>query len=110
MYLPQGYYLDAHQGTDGYGRAFGYIGRTLDGDNWQGYFFTYPSTEATIWTVAQREQVWDSLELASEEGHCRHQIPWRTARRILHAYLRTTFDLRRTPASVERTHQARHVY
>lgn len=106
MKLTNGFYIDGDQGQDANDKAFGYIGRTVAGQDYQGWFFTYPASEAVIWTVAERERVLDSLELASEEWHCKSNvITWHQARAILNQYLRETFDLRRTPASVARSQQ-----
>ena len=103
MKFTKGYYLDENQGEDAKGLAFGYIGRTVDGTDYQGWFFSFPTAEATIWSVSDREKVLDSLELAAEEWDCKpHVISHRAAYEILNRYLRETFDLRRTRASVER--------
>lgn len=111
MKFTNGYYLDENQGEIASGQAFGYIGRTdTNGNDYQGWFFTYPNADAEIWTVSEREQVLESLELASEEAHCKpFVIEWRTAYAMLDKYLRATFDLRRTPASVERNRSKHYV-
>lgn len=86
-------WLDANQGDQKNGCAFGFVG-TRDTDDYQGWFFTWPSDRATITTVAEREAMLDSLE-ADETCPNEEQIPYTWARQKLEKYLRTKFDLRR---------------
>lgn len=82
-------YLDANQGETRRGRAFGYIG--TNGNDYCGWFFTWPSDTARIETAAEREAVLDSLDL---DETCRHltPIPSDEARAKLEAYLDGEFD------------------
>ena len=90
MKLSDGYYLDENQGQDGDGMAYGYIGRTVGGQDYQGWFFTWPSDEATITRAAHRQQMLASLEIAKEEWHCKPRIiSHRRAHAILNQYLRS---------------------
>lgn len=85
-------WLDANQGETKSGKAFGFIGSN-DTDDYQGWFFTWPSDRAIISTVAEREIVLDSLD--ADETHPNDpQIPYRWARQKLAKYLREHFDLR----------------
>lgn len=86
-------WLQANQGETKHGKAFGFIG-THDSDDYQGWFFTWPSSCAVITTVAERDAVLDSLD-ADETCPNDEQIPYRWARQKLDKYLRKNFDLRR---------------
>ncbi len=86
-------WVDADQGETKDGKAFGFVG-THDTDDYQGWFFTWPSEQPVIRTVAEREAMLDSLE-ADETCPNDPQIPYAWARQRLERYLREHFDLRR---------------
>lgn len=86
-------WLDANQGEQKDGRAFGFIG-TNDTDDYQGWFFTWPGSTAHISTVAERETMLDSLD-ADETCPNDPKIPYSWARIKLETYLRSKFDLRK---------------
>ena len=81
-------WIDADQGTDRNDRAFGFIG-TSAGDDYQGWFFSWPREQAGIETDAELEAVIDSME-ADEITSAYPQIPYRYAV----ARLRTFLDAR----------------
>lgn len=90
-------WLDPHQGRDGVGRAFGYIGTNEtyedeDGDNAEfcGWFFTWPCRDASVTTTEAKEAVVDSLELDEMSNH-RRPIPRNLAVAELTAYLDERF-------------------
>lgn len=85
-------FLDANQGETKHGKAFGFIGTNLM-DNYQGWFFDWPSACPAIKTVEERNRVINSLN-ADETCPCEPQIPYRFARLKLQKYLRQNFDLR----------------
>lgn len=86
-------WIDANQGETKHGKAFGFVG-TNDTDDYQGWFFTWPSEVAAIRTTAEREAVLESLD-ADETCPCEPTIPYRFARQKLDKYLRAKFDLRK---------------
>lgn len=99
MKLENGYYIDPNQGISQSGRAFGYIGRTVDGVDFCGMFFDWPSEDDEIYTAAERERMLDSLDYAEFDTGVK--INANKARAILNRYLRANFDLRETPSSRE---------
>jgi hypothetical protein len=86
-------WMDVNQGETKSGRAFGFIG-TNDTDDYQGWFFTWPSDRAVISTVAERNSVLNSLD-ADETCPNNEQIPYAWARQKLEKYLKHGFDLRK---------------
>ena len=86
-------WIDAHQGETDDCSPFGFIG-TNDTDDYQGWFFTWPSDRAIITTVAERDAMLASLD-ADETCTNEPQIPYRWARQKLESYLRREFDLRK---------------
>jgi hypothetical protein len=87
-------WLDEDQGKGLKERTFGFIGVYGTDDDYCGMFFTWPRGSAEIRTVAEREQVIDSLEYDETTQHHAH-IPHAWCRQKLESYLRKTFDLRR---------------
>ena len=88
-------WLDANQGETKNGQAFGYIGTDEtddEGNDYCGWFFTWPGETAQIETDEEREAVLDSLDL---DETCRHltPIPSDEAREKLEAYLVAKFDI-----------------
>lgn len=86
-------WIDLNQGEQKNGHAFGFVG-TRATDDYQGWFFTWPSDRAIITTVAEREAVLESLD-ADETCPNDPQIPYRFARQRLEKLLKSSFDLRR---------------
>ena len=86
-------FLDSNQGEQKNGCAFGFIGTNAT-DDYQGWFFTWPSSTATIASVAERDQVIESLD-ADETQPLGPTIPIRWARIKLEKYLKSKFNLRK---------------
>lgn len=86
-------WLDANQGDNENGQAFGYIGTNetdADGNDYCGWFFDWPEDMAP--TAEAREAVLGSMDL---DETCRHlqPIPLDEAREALERYLDRKFDL-----------------
>ena len=90
-------WLDADQGENGDGNAFGYVGTDEndiddDGDECEycGWFFDWPSAKAKITSEAERQAVIDSL---STDETARHlpEIPLELAQEKLETYLAKKF-------------------
>lgn len=84
-------YLDSFHGEMSNGRAFGFIG-TRDVNDYQGWFFVWPTSYPGIKTIAERNAVMESLELDIARPGL-EQIPERWAQRLLGKYLEKHFDL-----------------
>jgi hypothetical protein len=82
-------FLDKHQGENQKGQAFGFIGLKGD-DHYQGWFFTWPGPDAEITSLAEREQVLDSLD-ADETSPHDPQIPHQEALAKLEEFLTDNF-------------------
>jgi hypothetical protein len=84
-------FLDANQGDTVSGKAFGFVGAN-NTDEYQGWFFTWPSDEARVETMEEKERVLESLEA---DGICSHyrRIPYRWAVWKLNRYMAEAFSL-----------------
>lgn len=82
-------WVDANQGTQEDGRAFGFVGTNAT-DDYQGWFFSWPGERATVTSEAEIEAIIDSMETDSTRPND-PEIPYRFAefvlRRMLHKRL-----------------------
>lgn len=86
-------WIDANQGNQEDGRAFGFVGVSGTDDDYCGMFFSWPRDTVGITSVAEREAVIDSLEYDETTQH-ETEIPRRWCQQKLRAYLRANYDLR----------------